>query len=154
MNKEEIFWNHIDVKTPNDCWNWKMKKDRNGYGRTHLFYPNIYKKTGAHQISWLLSGNSIEQGQLIRHKCNNPSCCNPTHLDVGSPKDNAMDCVNSERTLKGSKNPSSKLTEKDVKKIKETLALGKKLGAILSKEYGVSKVVISNIKNNKTWRHV
>jgi hypothetical protein len=154
MDKEERFWNHIDVKSSNDCWNWKMRKDNDGYGRTQLFYPNIYKKTGAHQIAWILSGNKIEDNQMIRHMCNNPSCCNPNHLNVGTAKDNALDCVNSGRTMVGSKNPSSKLTEQDVKEIKQELANGKKLGAMLGRKYGVSKVIISDIKHNKTWRHV
>lgn len=151
--KEKTFWNNVDIRSNDECWLWKRYTDSDGYGRTKLFY-NIFKKTGAHQISWILSGNDIPTGLLIRHKCNNPKCCNPNHLDIGTAKDNALDCINSNRTMIGSKNPSSKLTEKQVREIKSQLSNGKKLGAKLAKQYGVSKVVICDIKHNKTWRHV
>jgi len=154
MTKEERFWSNVEVKDSASCWEWKKRKDNNGYGRTNLFYYDSYRKTGAHQIALILSGKHIPDGKLVRHLCNNPSCCNPKHLDIGTAKDNALDCVKSGRTMIGSKNPSSKLTEQDVKEIKEQLAIGKKLGAILGKKYGVSKTIISDIKNNKIWRHI
>lgn len=154
MNKEERFWSNVDIQQSTDCWEWKKRKDSDGYGRTKLFYYNSYMKTGAHQIALILSGRKIPKGQLVRHSCNNPSCCNPDHLDVGTAKDNALDCIKSGRTLIGSKNPASKLREQDVKEIKQQLATGKKLGAMLGKKYGVSKVIISDIKHNKTWRHI
>ena len=54
---------------------------------------------------------------------------------------------------RGENSEVSKLTEKNVIDIKERLANGELLRC-LSKEFGVSTTVISNVKRGKTWSHV
>jgi hypothetical protein len=73
---------------------------------------------------------------------------------LGTAQDNADDCVNKSRTLPGSKNPYSKLTEDKVKEIRELFATGEYTKKQLSDLYGVTPTSISYIISRKQWSHV
>lgn len=97
----------------------------------------------------------IPDKMQIRHKCDNPSCCNIEHLEIGTAKDNAMDKVLRNRSrkgipnlnTKGIKNGNHKLTENEVIDIYTSNLSNKKLAF----KYNVSAGLISAIKNNKWW---
>lgn len=93
----------------------------------------------------------IPQGKVVRHLCNNPSCINPEHLKIGTHYDNVQDRVRSNRSAIGINNGRSKLTEEDVIEIKGN---SKTSLADLAIIYNVTGKVISNIKNNKNWKHI
>lgn len=82
---KEIF--HRTKKTENGCIEWCGPRNTYNYG--------ILRFDGkTHTISRLvveLSGKNIPDGYYVCHKCDNPPCCNPEHLFIGSPKDNAVD---------------------------------------------------------------
>jgi anti-sigma28 factor (negative regulator of flagellin synthesis) len=61
--------------------------------------------------------------------------------------------IPAQRYYKGSEIKSSKLNEEKVKEIKQKLFNGEKVRK-LGREYGVDHSVISDIKNNKLWKHV
>lgn len=98
----------------------------------------------------------IPKGMLIRHKCDNPSCCNIEHLEIGTYYDNVHDMINRKRDKYhlpkpyncGMKNASNKLTEKQVKEIYLSNLSNRKLAKI----YKVSSSNIWQIKNKKTWK--
>jgi hypothetical protein len=75
----------------NNCWNWnKAIHYKNGYG-----YLGLKGKTVlSHRLSYELANGKIPEGLLIRHKCNNRKCCNPEHLELGTPSENALDIKN------------------------------------------------------------
>jgi hypothetical protein len=83
------FWDNVDIKTKDDCWNWKYGKAK-GYGCS--YYNG--KKQLSHRVAFYLSNGEIPEGKIICHKCNNPACCNPRHLYAGTKKDNAIDREN------------------------------------------------------------
>lgn len=104
--------------------------------------------------------SKIPKGMVIRHKCDNPSCCNIEHLEIGTPKDNVRDLIErqpkkfqkfinaSREKNMGINNFSNKLTEIQVKEIyKSELGYRK-----LAKIYKVSKTNIAFIKKKKTWK--
>lgn len=98
----------------------------------------------------------IPNGMLIRHKCDNPSCCNIKHLEIGTPYDNVQDMIKRGRDvyhkpkgkILGSKNGSSKLTENQVKEI----YLSKEKAKKISKIYDISTTMIYYIKSKKYWK--
>jgi hypothetical protein len=63
-------------------------KLRHGYGS---FGVSKKKSTQAHRFSWYLTNGEIPDGIYVCHKCDNPPCCNPKHLFLGTAKDNADD---------------------------------------------------------------
>jgi uncharacterized protein (DUF433 family) len=100
----------------------------------------------------MLAGVDID-GLLIRHRCDNPPCVNPGHLEVGTPADNAADMVSRSRQARGSRKPTSKLTETQVTEIIRRVAAGE-LHRVVAADYGVSRPTISRIVNRKGWLHV
>lgn len=95
------FWGNVNIGNPDVCWEWQgsifwksNNEIRYQYGR---FYANG-KAYRAHKVSYWLHHGLIPNGFLVRHKCNNPRCVNPHHLELGSHYDNTMDRVKSKRT--------------------------------------------------------
>ena len=122
-----------------------------GYGQTSY----LGKKIGTHRLSYLLQIGEIPEGKIICHSCDVPSCLNPDHLFLGTPKTNAEDKVSKGRQIKntwskGENHPSAKLNINDVSIIKKSdLSCSK-----LSNEFGVTKSIISKIKNNLLWKSI
>ena len=83
------FWSNVVRRENNECWNWRGPK-RGNYGKFKI-NGQIF---ASHRVSFSISKGKINcKGAwgLIMHKCDNPSCCNPSHLEVGSPLTNAND---------------------------------------------------------------
>jgi hypothetical protein len=93
------FWSLIDIKNNNDCWEWKNSLSQDGYGK---FKCN--KKTlRAHRVSYFLRYGDLPDNLFVCHKCDNPKCCNPEHLFLGTPKQNIQD-ASSKGHLRGMPN--------------------------------------------------
>jgi len=154
------FMRKIDARGADDCWPWLGGVNCNGYGRINIG-GDMYL---APRIALTLDGRN--PGSLIaRHKCDNPPCCNPSHLDTGTHADNIRDKVERGRAPRGDANGSrthpecrarggahgmSKLTEADIRAIR---ADPRSLSAI-AKEYSVHFQQISRVKRRETWAHV
>jgi len=152
----ERFYEKVKITiVDNDCWLWLGAKNNKGYGQ---FRVNG-KMELAHRVSWTLNSGKIPRGLNVLHKCDVCACVNPNHLFLGSQKDNIKDCVKKKRNHvnwpehKGEKHGMSKLTEKDVKEIREKRKNGEK-GTKLAKEYKVSRTTIVDIVYGKLWKHI
>ncbi len=148
----KLFWEKVEVKTPEVCWPWIGKSKANfGYG---MFRLNG-RVHNAHHAAWLLTNGPIEAGLFVLHKCDNPPCCNPAHLFLGTQKDNMIDKSNKGRAdyPKGEQHPRAKVTDQDVKAIR---AAPRSYGARrrLAAQYGISKETVDSITERKTWKHV
>jgi hypothetical protein len=148
-NTPEVLWSKIDVKTEDECWNWKGYKNEDGYGRTWIndcgYYAHrvIYDLVYPNIITLSAPKNTDETG-FILHTCDNPSCCNPKHLWVGNCSENIADKVKKGRSadFSGDKGPNCKLSMAQAQEIRQ-----KRKDGISAKElanqYGVS---ISSVK--------
>ena len=139
---EERFWDKIDMT--DSCWLWNALKDKDGYGK--FKYEGRMQK--AHRVSWLLSGQTIPEGLLIRHKCRNRHCVNPEHLETGTLAENSADMIRDGTSTRGIKNPSAKLTEEQVRQIRARATENQRE---LAKEFGVIPQTISRIILRKRW---
>lgn len=93
---EERFWNKVDRRGPDECWNWLGAKNNAGYG--HIGIPTSpggrYSPVLAHRFSYELHGGTLPPSQLgsntqtIDHLCYNRLCVNPAHLEVVTHKEN------------------------------------------------------------------
>jgi hypothetical protein len=102
----KAFWTKVDKKTDSECWNWLGAKDRNNYG--------VFWKTKAHRVSCYLNDKEKwNKNLIVCHKCDNPSCCNPKHLKLGSSSYNMRDCI------KKNRGGNQKLTWKIVNDIRQ-----------------------------------
>lgn len=82
------FWEKVDVRGPEDCWEWIGSKLVQGYGN---FWLNK-TVTRSHRITLsVVSGPPPSPKAMAMHKCDNTSCVNPAHLVWGTAKDNHSD---------------------------------------------------------------
>lgn len=130
-------------KTASGCWEYVRGREANGYCRVML----DGKRIGAHRISWSLFCGPLPAGKFVCHRCDNPPCINPEHLFIGTPRENAIDCVEKGRSR------SAKLHPLDVKMIRQMIYKGKSFREI-GRRYGVHHKTISAIQNNTAWSHV
>jgi len=116
-NTSEVLWSKVDKRSEDECWNWKGYKNNEGYGRTWIndkgYYAHrvIYSLAYPNSINLNAPASTDETGFLL-HTCDNPSCCNPKHLWVGTHADNMADKVKKGRSadFSGGKGPRCKLT--------------------------------------------
>jgi len=135
------------VNKTDSCWLWTSSLFAGGYGAFSI-KKNTYK---AHRVSWILSGNTIPEGNVIRHKCRNKNCVNPDHLETGTNAENSADMLRDGTSPKGMANPKSKLTENQVLEIRERANESKRQ---LGEEFGVSRTTVSRILLRKIWNHI
>lgn len=146
---EDVFLRHVEKREVFECWEWQGSKLRSGYGR--LTYGAVERL--AHRIAYEFAHGAISEGEVVRHKCDNPPCCNPNHLEIGTPKDNAQDAVDRSRTAHGERNGQSVLTEDDVREARSKYAQGATITAI-AQLYGVERSTMRSAIHRKTWRRV
>ena len=71
------------------CWEWQGSKNNDGYGHFKIHGGHIT----ASRIAYQLINGDIPDGLQVLHKCDNPSCVNPSHLFVGTVQDNMNDMI-------------------------------------------------------------
>lgn len=147
-NEKDGFYKNVKIVENNKCWIWIGTINKAGYGQLH-HNKHLYL---AHRLSWMIYNGAIPKGLGVLHHCDNPSCVNPSHLFLGTSKDNVADKVSKHRQAIGEKQGCSKLSELQVKEIKRNI------GIIPTKElalrYNVSTTLIRYIKIKKLWKHV
>ncbi len=150
LSDEERFWSKVDKKGEDDCWNWTAMKNKKRYGN---FTVNI-RTIQVHRYSYELTYGKIPEGVNVCHKCDNKLCVNPKHLFLGTQKDNMEDMVKKGRSLKGEKNNSSKLTDKDIIEIIEMYKNKSIPVKTISQKYNVNYQTIREICRGLRWKHI
>lgn len=134
-------WDKVKVGKPNECWPWLGRKGNKGYG--------VYVVDGAcrkvHRLAYAERVGPIPAGKLVCHSCDNPPCCNPAHLFVGTAADNSADMVAKNRQAMNLDHGLAKLNEQEVKAIR---ADRRKTPTIAS-QYGVSASTVYRIKTGR-----
>lgn len=151
-NDVSRFWSKVIITADNDlCWKWTGKPNPNGYGRFYL-----KKMIIASRISWLFTYGYLPDDLEVCHSCDNPICVNPKHLFLGTHGDNVRDMYKKGRghNTKGVNNNRHKLTEDDVKYIRERYAQGDTSMRQLAKEMNVVMTAINKIILRQNWKHV
>lgn len=147
-NTIESVWQSVNIGEPDACWWWTKYCNHDGYGRMNL----NWKTYSAHRLAWESKYGSIPNKMCVLHKCDNPPCCNPAHLFLGTQKDNNNDraCKGRNANRKGSRHPLSKLTDVSVQTIRQSCISGR----ALARRYNVSEATISMVRHRVSWRHI
>jgi hypothetical protein len=171
---EERFWKFV-VKA-DGCWSWLGCTAPNGYGL--IYDKKLDRKIPAHRLSYEMHIGPVPEGYFVCHRCDNPPCTNPEHLFVGTPKDNSQDMAKKgrsgltrhperaargtrnarfthpETTARGEESGQAKLTESQVREIRQLHNTGAHSQKSLGKKFGVCKATIYYIVNNLSWQHI
>lgn len=80
------FWEKVDRRGPDECWQWLARKDRDGYGRFRDG-PLMVK---AHRFAYEQMVGPIPDGLQIDHLCRNRPCVNTRHLEAVTQRVNIL----------------------------------------------------------------
>jgi len=131
------------------CWVWMGSTQVRGYGE--IISNN--RKHLAHRASYEAFVGKIPKGMYVCHACDNVACVNPNHLFLGTQKQNLQDMASKGRSTWGEKNANAKLTEAQVKEIKQGFQAGK-TDTELAMQFNISRSTIYGIRNNKLWSYI
>jgi hypothetical protein len=98
------FWSRVDTSAgPEACWTWR--------GRAHPYgaFDALGRGFRSHRVAYELSTGKDPGDLLVCHSCDNPPCCNPNHLFVGTHLDN-----NRDRDAKGRAAPITRATNEQM----------------------------------------
>lgn len=145
---EAAFWSRVDQSNgPDSCWPWLRGCDDKGYGRAQFGWTTL-----AHREAFRLSNGTPPKGLEVCHSCDNPPCCNPRHLWIGTHQENIQDAASKGRLghATGERHGHSKLTWDKVRAIRTKAAAGSS-ERTLAREFGVSQPNIHYIVTGTTW---
>lgn len=136
----ERVWKKVMKLGLEDCWLWEGFRTKKGYGRLASSKSSVF----AHRAAYESAVGPIPPGLCVLHHCDNPACCNPAHLWLGTIVEN-----NRDKLLKGRN--TRKLTDQNVLDIRaEPLAKAHDLAA----RFGVCVTTINYIRRGEAWRHL
>lgn len=154
----ERFWPKVDKS--GECWIWTGCVDKkSGYGKFGIGG----REAGcipAHRFSWESVHGPIPDDMCICHDCdkNYPvgdrsyrRCVRPSHLFLGTKKDNTQDALVKGRLSIGEEHPPAKLTETDVLAIR---ARAHENQYDLASEFGVCQAQVNRIIKRQRWKHL
>ncbi len=110
---EAEFWERVNKHAPNGCWEWTAGKWDEGYGKYYVgrkgqrAHRLVYMLARERDIPAYIDERDIPnpadaeehiRAAVVRHRCDNPPCCNPAHLVLGTHKENSADRDERERT--------------------------------------------------------
>lgn len=132
------------------CWLWDATATA-GRGQSRRGkIKNKGRVLVAPRVAYELWRGPIADGGMVLHACDVGLCCNPDHLYVGDHADNTRDAVERARFVRGRSHWNSKLSERDVRAMRERRASGAKLADIAA-EFGVSRSNASLVCSGAAW---
>ena len=146
----ERFWPKVDRRGPDECWPWLGASVPKGYG--HIGEGGRGRMLYSHRVAYALEHGLVPNGLEVCHRCDNPPCCNPAHLFVGTHAENGLDMAMKGRSTIGERNPRAKLTMAIVSEIEFLVANGRTHQSIAD-QFGVGREAISKIARGERWRH-
>jgi hypothetical protein len=158
-NTLQDFWSR--VRRGRGCWLWLANRDKDGYGRFQ-FNGRMRK---AHRVAYASVYGEPQEGLCVCHRCDVRNCVNPRHLFLGTNVENTADRQRKGRQATGARTRpecrargeacgTSKLTARDVLRIRRLAERSTLRQADIGARFGVSQGVVSKIKRRASWAHV
>jgi hypothetical protein len=148
---------------PEACWPWTASLNK-GYGQLGAgpclpgVSRNSRRNIASHVFAYELEYGAVTDGLCVLHRCDNPPCCNPRHLFLGTRADNMHDMDAKGRRVtadrRGEAHGYAKLTDGIVRDIRALYAKGAISQTELGRLYGVTQAQISSIVLRKSWSHI
>lgn len=135
------FWGLVRRADENECWPWLGDTDK-GYGVFH-WHGRMHR---APELALSFTTGEARLAELITcHSCDNPPCCNPTHLRFDTNAGNVADM-----DARGRRVTATKITEADVVLMRKRRALGARQKD-LAEQFGITDGQVSMIVRGIRW---
>lgn len=161
------FWSHVDIRGDDECWEWKTSKFRGGYGQFKVNGRNIR----ASRLAYFIQHGVDPLDAQVCHTCDNPPCCNPSHLFLGDNADNRNDSIakgrdntasgerhgshtKPERWARGERVGGSILTAAQVSEMRALYLTGAHTQQDLADRFGVKRETIGRVVRGENWKHL
>lgn len=133
------------------CWVW-AGYHRNGYA---MICVGVNQYLRVSHLSYAIYRGAIPTGAVVFYTCGNSSCVNPDHLAAGSRSDCARNAVRHGHagTVRGEAQPTSKLTNEDVRRIRHMADHGVPIDRIAT-HFPVRSRQIRRIIDRVDWKHI
>lgn len=147
----------IAIDRETGCWNWTGQADSNGYGHM-LITAEDGRRLGMKRVHRLMAlivfGEESVGDWNVLHRCDNPRCCNPSHLFLGTQADNMEDAARKGRivVLRGLANPRAKISDEQAAEVRRRRIAGEEIRPLAS-EFGISETLVFNIATGRNRRH-
>lgn len=126
------------------CWEWQGSRNPLGYGR--IGSGGKYGRIAlAHRVAYESTFGPIPDGSCVLHRCDNPPCCRPDHLFLGSMADNTADMRAKGRMATGQRLPQTRLTEDDRVQLIRLYGGGSATQSQLAARFGVSATTVHRV---------
>lgn len=136
----------MKVDAATGCWVWQRVKNNAGYGQLrYIDGPRL-----AHRVSWIVHRGPIPGGIQVLHKCDVKLCVNPSHLFLGTQKENLRDMVRKDRSSRGGRHFNAVVIERIVRVIRRS----KRTLTDLAAHYGITYGEAWNIRSRRRWAHI
>lgn len=145
----ERFWSKVKRGAANDCWPWTAHSHQRGYG---VFWHEG-RNVRAHRLAleWE-SGPAPFEGAMALHSCDNPPCCNPSHLRWGTAQHNKDDQLLRKGPIAGEASPVATITNEIVATIYRRRLDGFAIDEIAD-ELSIPYTTVENVYTGHSWAH-
>ncbi len=151
---EERFWDKVAIAGPEDCWPWTASLKSSGYGQFKVRADR--PPQSASRVAWMLFYGEAGLFHVLHH-CDNPPCCNPRHLFLGTAADNADDMVSKGRqitpdrpSIKAIREAQRRLSDADIEEARRSVRQGESRRSV-ARRLGVHPTTIIRLINEKHW---
>lgn len=141
-SESEYFWSKVDKSGgPDACWEWTAGRSH-GYGKIRWRGKPVL----GHRIAWELTNGLVPENLRVLHRCDNPPCCNPAHLFLGTPADNTHDCASKGRLVVPR---CYQLTMEQIAEIRQRYEDDGISQAAIARQFGIDPSWVSRIVNRR-----
>jgi hypothetical protein len=145
----ERLWKKVIVASEHECWPWTGPCSGSRHGMLSLRGRTMQ----AHRVAYEDRVGPIPEGLCVCHRCNNPRCCNPSHLYLATIAQNTRDAARDGLLQRGESRWNARMTREivlNVRRLRET-GLGP---ARIARLLGVSQRCVAGIIYDGSWAHV
>lgn len=149
------FWDKVNKTS--GCWLWTAWRNNKGYGAFSAKHPNGgYSNKLAHRESWEMANEKkIPAGLCVLHSCDNPACVNPSHLFLGTKKDNTQDMLKKGRNRSydahGEDHHRSTITKEIAKTMRHLYWAERRSQHEIGRFFDVTNYLVFDVVHGRSW---